>query len=99
MNDKILKLLKSTAGALAFSLICGMAYFLLAAYFVLSTTANGALLLLFIAPTVICGAALIVIKLIKQNLEKENYGGILRVFYLHIVLLLISVVFGLAAFV
>lgn len=99
MNSKILNLLKSTAGALGFSLFCGLAYFFLVMYFVLSTTAQGALLLFFTAPAVICGAALVVIKLIRQNFERENDGGNLRIFYLHIVLFMISVVFAFAAFV
>ena len=99
MNNKILNLLKSTAGALGFSLFCGLAYFFLVMYFVLSTTAQGALLLFFIGPAVICGAALVVIKLIKQNFENENEDGNLRIFYLHFVLFIISAVFACAAFV
>lgn len=99
MNNKILNLLKSTAGALGFSLFCGLAYFFLVMYFVMSTTVQGALLLFFVGPAVICGAALVVIKLIKQNFEKENHGANLRLFYLHIVLFIISVFFAVAAFV
>ena len=97
MNNKILNRLKTTSGALVFSLLCGLAYFMLAAYFVLSTTRNGTLLLLFTAPMIICGMALIVIKLVKQNFEKENDSANLRIFYLHAVLFAVSLLFAIAA--
>jgi hypothetical protein len=99
MNNKIINLLKTTAGALGFALFGGVAYFLLAMKFVMSTTEHGGLLLLFIAPAVICGAALILIKLIKQNNENGSENANITIFYLHILLFALSVVFAVSAFV
>lgn len=96
MNNKIINLLKSTAGALGFSLFGGAAYFLLAMKFVMSSTEHGGLMLLFIGPAVICGAALILIKLIKQNNENGNKNANVTVFYLHLLLFAISIVLALS---
>lgn len=99
MNKKIEKILCKTYGSFGFSLFCGVAYFLLALTLVLSTTQNGGLLLLFFFPLVICGAALIILKMIKQNNENENFGANVKLFYLHIVLFIISVVLAVSVFV
>lgn len=99
MSNKIINLLKSTAGALGFSLFGGAAYFLLAMKFVMAATEHGGLMLLFIGPAVICGAALILIKLIKQNNENGNENANITIFYLHLLLFIISVIFALSVFI
>ena len=99
MNEKIDRLLKSPYGALGFSLFGGLAYFMLALTFVMSTTAHGRLLLLFFFPTIICGAAFVLIKLIKQNIANENSGANVKIFYMHILLFAISAVLAVSVFV
>lgn len=96
MNNKIINLLKTTYGALIFSLFCGVAYFLLAMKFIMSSTERGGLLLWFFGPAIICGAALIVIKLIKQNNENGSEKANITIFWLHIVLFAIGVIFALS---
>ena len=98
MNAKIINFLKTTGGALGFSLFGGVAYFLLAMKFILSTTEKGGLLLWFFGPAIICGAALLIIRTIKQNNENENEKANLTVFYLHTVLFIISVIFAVSVF-
>lgn len=99
MNKKIINMLKTTAGALGFSLFCGAAYFLLAMAFVMSSTEHGGLMLLLIGPAVLFGAALVIIKLIKQNNENENESANIGIFFLHLLLFAISVVFAASVFV
>ena len=91
MNDKIIDFLKTSAGSLCFSMFCGIVYFMTAMKFVLSATSHGWLMLLFIGPAVLFGAALVVIKLIKHNNENGNEAGNIAIFYFHIVLMVISI--------
>ena len=99
MNKRVENHLKSTYGALGFSLFGGAAYFMLALTFVMNTTKHGGLFLLFVFPAVICGAALVLLKLIKQNNENENTRANAIIFYLHILLFVISVIFAVSVFV
>ena len=52
----------------------------------------------FFFPTIICGAALVLIKIIKQCLENGREGAVLSLFWLHVIFILMSVVFLIAMF-
>lgn len=92
MNKRLLELLKKPAALLGFGLLSGGAYFsivleLLAGYF----SEQNRLVVYFFAPVIVCGAALVLIKLIKQHYEAENYSKITVIFWVHIVLMVIAV--------
>lgn len=91
MNNRIIKLLEKPAALLTFGLLSGGAYFgivleLISGYF----SSQNKLVIYFFAPVIICGAALVLVKLIKQHFESENYSKISVIFLAHIVLMLIA---------
>ena len=88
------KIVESRAGELIFSLISGLAYFIVVAGFVIKNTqSGGALLSFFFFPAIVCGAALILIKTIRQLKEDERFEKINMLVYPHILLFVISIVF------
>ena len=94
MNNKIIKLLKNTAGRLIFALFGGAAYYIIALKFILSHTNNGGGLLgFFFLPAIVCGMALVIIKVLRSKEETENHGAMLRIFWAHLVLIIISIAF------
>ena len=94
MNKKILAFLNTTAGQLAFSLISGLGYFAIILKFILAYTENGgALLAFFFAAAIICGTALMIVKSMKNCRENGNENGILKLFYIHLAVILIGIVF------
>lgn len=99
MQKKILSLINTTAGQLIFSLLSGLGYFLIISGWILDLSRGMWLILLYIAPIIICGGAIIIIKLIKQAREVENEKNILRIFWLHIAVIIIGVIFAIANFI
>lgn len=99
MNEKILKTINSTAGRLIFSLLCGFGYFMLVSGWILDMSRGIWLILLYFSPIIICGAAIVIIKLIKQSNENENKNAILRIFWLHIAVILIGAVMFISRFI
>lgn len=94
MNDKIINLLKNTAPRLIFALLCGAAYYIIALKFILSHTNNGGGLLgFFFLPAIVCGMALVIIKVLRSKEEEGNDTAILRTFWSHAILIIISIVF------
>lgn len=94
MKNKILQLMQSTKGLLVFTLLSGCAYFITVLKFILShTNAGGGLLGFFFFPAIVCGAALVLIKVIKQCFENENENAVINIFWIHVVFILISIVF------
>ena len=53
----------------------------------------------FFLPAIIFGAALVLIKIIKQCMENGNYNAVNLIFWLHIVFIIISAVFLVSMFV
>ncbi len=98
MQKKILSLINTTAGQLIFSLLSGLGYFLIISGWILDLSRGIWLILMYVAPIVICGAALVIIKLIKQAREADNEKNILRIFWLHIAVIVIGVVFAIINF-
>ena len=100
MKNKIIQLLQSTAGMLIFALLSGCAYYIVVLKFILShTSVGGGLLGFFFLPAIIFGAALVLIKIIKQCMENGNYNAVNLIFWLHIVFIIISAVFLVSMFV
>lgn len=102
MNNKILELLKRPYALLVWALICGAAYYVIIGRFVFAytnTQAGGSLLMWLFLPAVICGAALILVKVVKQAREKENDRGILILFYTHLLIIAMGIVFLAASFI
>lgn len=94
MKNKILQLMQSTKGLLVFTLLSGCAYFITVLKFILShTNAGGGLLGFFFFPAIVCGAALVLIKVIKQCFENGNENAVVNIFLIHVVFILISIVF------
>ncbi len=88
------KIFDTKYGGLIFSLFSGCAYFIIVLdFFLKGTTTGGGLLGLFFFPAIVCGTALVLLKLIKKLQEEEAYGKITAIFYLHIILAIISIVF------
>lgn len=98
MNKKILNLINTTAGQLIFALLSGLGYFMLISGWVIEFSKGSWLLLLYFAPVVICGAAIIIIKLIKQAREAGNEQTILKIFWIHICVILMGIFFAVANF-
>lgn len=95
MNKTIIGWLEKTAFQLIFALLSGGAYFILALKFILShTQVAGGLLAAYLSPVIICGAALILIKLFKQCRENENENAIVGLFWIHVLLIIMSAVFA-----
>lgn len=99
MKNKVMQLLKNTWGLLIFALLSGCAYYVVILKFVLShTERGGGMLGFFFLPAIVCGAALILIKLIKQFFENGRDGSAVALFWLHVMFILISIVFAISMF-
>lgn len=98
LNSKILKFLNTTAGQLGFALLSGFGYLALISGFILELSRGIWLLLLYISPIVVCGAALVIVKLMKQARENENNKSILKLFWMHVVVIIIGIIFAIALF-
>jgi len=93
---KIEKIFNTKYGGLIFSLLSGLAYFIIILSFILTADAKAGLLGFFFAPAVICGMALVLFKMIRQFLENEEFQKANVVGFLHIILMIISIVFLIA---
>ena len=98
MNKKILNILNTTVGQLIFALLSGLGYFMLVGGWIMDFSKGEWLMLLYLAPIIICGAALVIVKLIKAARDAENNGTILRIFWLHIAVIILGIVFATANF-
>lgn len=93
MNKKILNVLNTTAGQLIFALFSGCGYFMIMLKFITGASNGSAFLAYSFSPLIICGAALVIIKLMKQARENENPAAILRLFWVHIAVIAVGIVF------
>lgn len=93
MKNLILKILRNTWGLLIFSLVSGLAYFSVVYGFVLRhTEVGGQLLGMFLLPLVVCGAALVLVKLIKQCILDGREGTAVTIFLLHVFFIIITAI-------
>ena len=94
MNNKIDKLFASSIGLLAFSVISGLGYFSFILSIIMKFSKNGSPLIgFFFAPAIICGLALFIVKTVKNNIEGEAYAKNHILFYFHLLVILIGIIF------
>lgn len=93
---KIEKIFNTKYGGLIFSLLSGFAYFIVILSFILGADSRSGLLAFFFAPAIICGAALIIFKMIRQFIENEEFKKAEIIGTLHVILMAISIVFLIA---
>ena len=87
------KIFNAKYGGLIFSLLCGIAYFIIILSFILKSTAQGGLLAFFFSPAIIAGTALIIIKTVKKLAEEEKFRNVNLFLYPHIILMVLSILF------
>lgn len=102
MNNRILNWLKNPYALLIWALVSGCAYLSIIAQFVIKFTEvpqSGSLLIWFFFPVIICGTALLLVKAVKQAFEEENHKLILTIFYTHLSIIAMGIVFFAAMFI
>jgi biotin transporter BioY len=87
------KIFDTKYGGLIFSLLCGMAYFIIILSFILKNTAQAGLLAFFFAPAIIAGIALIIIKNVRRFAEEEKFKSVNMFLYPQIVIMILSIFF------
>lgn len=99
MKKSIVRLLQNTWGLLVFALLSGCAYFAVIQRFILmNTTVGGKMLGLFFLPLIVCGAALVIIKVVKQCMENGDEGKAVAIFWAHVAFMVIAAVFAVSIF-
>lgn len=94
MKNKVMNLLQNTWGLLIFALLSGCAYYVAVLKFIFAyTSVGGGLLGFFFFPAIIAGAALVIVKLVKQSMENGQENKALVIFYVHAVFILMGIVF------
>lgn len=98
--NRIYQFLSTRIGELIFGLICGLSYFVIVLNFIMANThVGGSLLALFTAPAIICGIALVFIKLLRNWRQNEQYKNVISFFALNFVIFIISIFFAIDFFV
>ncbi len=87
----ILKLFTNKSFRLTFSLLSGIAYYVIILRFILSNTENGGMLLaFFFFPAIICGCALLIYKAAQNALQNENTSSLKHIFFTNIIIAIIA---------
>ena len=92
---KLLNIFKKKGVSLTFSLICGVAYYIMVTGFARTYTANetaGTLLSFFFLPTIVCGMAVVVFKAMKTFTDNEAAGSVATRFFTHLFVILLAIV-------
>lgn len=87
------KIFETKFGGLIFSVASGCAYFIILLSLVLVDTPSAGLLGFFFFPAIVCGIGLVLMKIIRKLADEEQFGKINIICWLHIVLMLISLIF------
>lgn len=95
INSCIEKILINPTQRLIFALLAGVGYFVIVMKFVISFTAHAGLMGLFIAPAVICGTALVIIKSIKKYIDAEETPNA-AIFYINFAVIIMAIIFAFA---
>lgn len=98
MKKKIVDFLGRTAPQLIFALLAGCAYFMILLPVITRYSKGSSLLAFQFSPLIICGAALVIIKLMKQARANENENAIFALFVIHVILFVMSIVFTISMF-
>lgn len=87
------KIFETKFGGLIFSVASGCAYFIILLSLVLVDNPSAGLLGFFFFPAIVCGIGLVLMKIIRKLADEEQFGKINIICWLHIVLMLISLIF------
>ena len=88
------KIFKAKYGGLIFSLLAGIAYFIIILDFILKHTSyGGALLGFFFSPAIIAGAALVIIKTVKRLETEEAFSKINLFLWLQFAVMVFGILF------
>lgn len=99
MKKKIIDIFNNTVAQLVFALLAGVGYFMILAGPVVELSRGMWIILLFFAPAIICGSALVIIKLAKQAKENENEASLMKIFWIHVAVFIIGAVLFTAMFI
>lgn len=91
------KFLKTKYGLLIFSLVCGLAYYVLVMKLI-STINYSYLLGIFFFPAIVCGTALSLYKTIKNMEETQEFFKIKALMIIHIFVILLALSFLVISF-
>lgn len=98
MNKKLLRVLTTTAGRLIFALLAGCGYFMIVLRVITAASGGSSFLAYSFSPLIICGAALVIVKLMRGAEENENQAAILKLFWIHLAVFAVGIVFFISAF-
>ena len=87
------KIFETKYGGLVFSLLSGCAYFIIILNIILQTSPSAGLLGFFFAPAIIAGTGLVLLKTIKRLIDEEQPGRVNILCWVHIILMVLSLVF------
>ena len=87
------KIFDKKYGGLVFSLASGCAYYIIILHLILQSSPSAGILGFFFFPAIIFGTGLVLFKTIKRLMEEEQPGKVNIICWLHIALMLISLVF------
>ena len=91
------KILKSKYGLLIYSLVCGLAYYVLVMELI-SNISYSYLLGIFFFPAIVCGAALSLYKTIKNMEQAQEFSKIKSLMIIHIFVILLALSFFVISF-
>lgn len=87
------KIINSKYRLLAFSILCGIAYFALIMLLIISVEFSY-LLGIFFFPAIVCGAAICIFTTIRKFLESREYEKAQRFFMIHMAVIVFAIIFS-----
>ena len=94
MVIKMKKFAENKVLAFIYSIFSGLAYFLIALTLILENTGTkGIILAVFFFPAIVCGMALVQLKLIGKLYQEEKFAKMLLLVIFHIILLIFGIIF------
>ena len=96
LRKKVYNTLNTTVGRLTFALLSGLGYFMLLSGVILQMSRGIMLMLLYLAPVIICGSAIVVVKMLKDAQTRKDHSAVNKIFWLHTAVILLGVVFIIA---
>lgn len=87
------KIFETKYGGLIFSLLSGCGYYIIILNLVLQNAPSAGLLGFFFLPAIVFGAGLVLFKTVKRFMDEELPERVNLICWLHVVLIVISLVF------
>ena len=87
------KILDTKYGKFIFLFFFGLAYFVIIMNLITSYSQNSGLIAFFFCPAIICGIALAILKMLRRLCDEERKQSASVLIYVHVALILISIVF------